>query len=151
MSRTKGARNKRTLLREAQIRQRAIEAAGMAKATDDGTILLDSTAVMETGMRYFIERFNAGRACKKPNPDRVAADLRDAMAIAREANPYRYARLAVMKLATDPNTPKLDQVSKEELRRQIILEAAELGLFDATNQLTPAPAGVASRSDDQTE
>jgi hypothetical protein len=53
MGRPLGAKNKRTLLREANIREAAARAQFDLAMTDDESIKADSLAVMEDAMAYF--------------------------------------------------------------------------------------------------
>jgi hypothetical protein len=119
------------LIREQRIR----EAAKLARGPEEGAILLDSLQIMEAGMRYFFGRFQTGVAEKSPNDARVRADILDAISIAKDIAPYRYARLSAMKLASDPNAARaLDDLSKAELRQQIDRDLEELGLFLTTER-----------------
>jgi hypothetical protein len=122
MGRPPGSRNKKTLIREQRIR----EAAKLARGPDEGAILIDSLRIMEAGMRYFFGRFQAGVAEKSPNDAQVRADILDAVSVAKDLAPYRYARLSAMKLASDMKVDPLDGLSKEELRQKVIQQLQEL-------------------------
>ena len=107
----------------------AKNAAHAANRSTDGALLLDSLDVMEAGMRYFFSRFQAERAEEKPRRDKADAALLQAVAIAKDIAPYRHPRLATMKLASDPNANKFNELSREELRARIISKSIELGLI----------------------
>lgn len=138
MGRPAGSRNKKTLIREQRIR----EAAKLARGPEEGAILIDSLQIMEAGMRYFFGRFQAGVAEKSPNNSQVRTDLLDAVSIAKDIAPYRYARLSAMKLASDPKADPLNGWSREELRQMVIQELKEL---DALGCFQERP-GIADRT-----
>ena len=110
MGRPKGAKNRRTLLREAE--------ADIAHAKD-GTEILDCLYVMETGMRYFFMRAQAARNVKG-NEAVVRANMLEAVNIAEKIAPYRHHRLAAIKLNRDPITAGLhDNASLAELEAEL--------------------------------
>ncbi|MGB6541734.1 MAG: hypothetical protein WBF03_12775 [Xanthobacteraceae bacterium] len=80
-------------------------------------------------MRYFFGRFQAGVAEDSPNDAQVRADILDAVSIAKDIAPYRYAGLSAMKLASDPKADPLDGLSRQELRQKVIQELEALGCF----------------------
>ena len=125
----KGIKNKRTLIREQRMLEAAKNAARTADRSADSAVLLDSLGVMEAGMRYFLGRFQAESAEKKPDWGKADAALLQAVAIAKYITPYRHPRLATMKLAHDPNANRLNELSREELRARIISKSIELGLI----------------------
>jgi hypothetical protein len=127
----KGIKSKRTLIREQRDDRAAKHAAHTAGGSIDDAVLLDSLDVMEAGMRYFFGRFHAEKAEKNPDWDKADAALLQAVAIAKDITPYRHARRATMKLASDPNARRLSEMSREELRQKIVSEVIELGLFPA--------------------
>ena len=106
MGRPKGAKNRRTLLREAE--------ADIAHAKD-GTEILDCLYVMETGMRYFFMRAQAARNVKG-NEAVVRANMLEAVSIAEKIAPYRHHRLAAVKVDAKDLAPRNEQKSLEELR-----------------------------------
>src|SRR5262249_18603397 len=109
MGRPKGAKNRRTLLREAE--------ADIAHAKD-GTEILDCLYVMETGMRYFFMRAQAARNVKG-NEAAVRANMLEAVSIAEKIAPYRHHRLAAIKVDAKDLAPRNEQKSLEELRAQM--------------------------------
>ena len=110
MGRPKGAKNRRTLLREAE--------ADIAHAKD-GTEILDCLHVMETGMRYFFMRAQAAGNVKG-NEAVVRANMLEAVNIAEKIAPYRHHRLGAIKLDKDPITPGLwENASLEELEAEM--------------------------------
>jgi hypothetical protein len=134
MARRKGAKNKRTLLREEQVRQAAIQAAaGLDRHPRDA----DCLAIMEEAMRYFhakawTERF-AGNG-KDANEAVVAANYRDAVAIAKDVARFRHPILSAVKLAGDPNNPLRairDDITADELCAEILAEMVGLGILPA--------------------
>jgi hypothetical protein len=85
MGRPLGAKNKRTLLREANIRGAAARAQFDLAMTDDESIKADSLAIMEDAMAYFYrlalkERHRNGDA----DPKAIRDNLREAVTIAKE-------------------------------------------------------------------
>src|SRR5262245_21818394 len=110
MGRPKGAKNRRTLLREAE--------ADIAHA-NGGTEILDCLYVMETGMRYFFMRAQAARNVKG-NEAVVRANMLEAVNIAEKIAPYRHHKLAAIKLNKDPVEPPFHKgASMEELRAEM--------------------------------
>ena len=71
----KGIKNKRTLIREQRMLEAAKNAARTADRSADSAVLLDSLGVMEAGMRYFLGRFQAESAEKKPDWGKADAAL----------------------------------------------------------------------------
>jgi hypothetical protein len=139
MGRPKGAKNRRTLLREAE--------ADIAHAKD-GTEILDCLYVMETGMCYFFVRAQAARNVKG-NEAVARANMLEAVNIAEKLAPYRHHRLASIKLNKDPVEPGLrDDASLEELRVEMIKHFERLApVLDLQALVAPSdgirPAGDA--------
>jgi hypothetical protein len=128
-----GAKNKRTLLREAE------EAVDRAKATND--VPLDCIFVIERAMRHFYLRAETGKAVGR-SQQQVDEDYKQAAALATLAAPYRHARLSAVKLAGDANNPLRvwDGATAGQLRAEILRRLGELteaGLIDLT--ALPAP------------
>jgi hypothetical protein len=140
----KGIKNKRTLIREQRMIEAARNAARAADGSTDGGVLLDCLDVMEAGMRYFFGRFQTEKAEKKPDWDTADSALLHAVAIAKDITPYRHPRLTTMKVSHDPNADRpLDDLTREELRRQVIQDLKELearGYF----QIVERPARTVS-------
>jgi hypothetical protein len=88
MGRPKGARNKRTLLREAE------QHVG-SKYVDQ---VLDSLYVLESSMGHFFIRAEMGKNAGRKQSE-VDADYEKAAHLAALVAPYRHARLSAMKLA----------------------------------------------------
>ena len=135
MARTKGARNKKTLLREAEQKRLA--------ANGNSEVLVDCLHVMEKAMRHFY--FKAVREQERGDKaDQIVVDaaFNQAATLAEKVAPYRHPRLAAMKLAGDPNNP-LNGMTAEELRADIMTRMRELGMFEGMVPLpAPAPEGV---------
>ncbi len=114
MGRPKGAKNRRTLLREAE------QFVG-SKYVDQ---VLDSLYVIETPMKHFFVRAEMGKNAGRRSEE-VDKDYRQAAALAALVAPYRHARLSAMKLAGDPNNPVRfkDDATADELRKEVMHEA----------------------------
>ena len=127
MGRPRGAKNKRTLLREAE------QEVDRAKATNE--VPLDCIFVIEKAMRHFFLRAETGKAvgCSQPQVDE---DYKQAATLAALAAPYRHAKLSAVKLAGDPNNPVRvipDDLSSDELRAEVnkhIVRLDEAGVLD---------------------
>ena len=104
------ARNKRTLLREAE------QHVGL-KYVDQ---VLDSLYVIETAMRHFFLRAEMGKNAGR-NHAEVDADFEKAAHLAAMVAPYRHARLSAVKLTGNPNNPvsPWDDATAEELRAEL--------------------------------
>jgi len=131
MGRPKGAKNRRTILREAE------KHVG-SKYVDQ---VLDSLHVMETAMQHFFIRAEMGKSAGR-KAEEVDEDYKQAAALAALAAPYRHARLSAMKLAGDQNSPVRfkDDASAAELRAEIMKRLEILtsaGLIDL--EALPAP------------
>jgi hypothetical protein len=132
MGRPLGAKNKRTLLREANIREAAARAQFDLAITADESIKADSLAVMEDAMAYFNrlalkERHRSGDA----DPKAIRDNLREAVTIAKEVAPYRHARLSSVKVGTDrANAPYVpDGVTAAEVREELFSMIARSGVL----------------------
>ena len=107
MGRPKGAKNRRTLLREAEL-----------KIVDRGEFL-DSLVVLEEGMRHFYTRAMQLKSMNA-KPEEVDANLLKAVDIAVQVMPYRHHRLAAIKLDKDPIPAGLhDNASLAELEAEM--------------------------------
>ena len=136
MGRPKGAKNRRTLLREAE--------ADIAHAKD-GTEILDCLYVMETGMRYFFMRAQAARNVKG-NEAVVRANMLEAVSIAEKIAPYRHHKLAAIKLNKDPVEPPFRKgASMEELRAEMQRHLEILAPVLDLEALVAPSDGVANR------
>jgi hypothetical protein len=135
MGRPKGAKNRRTLLREAE------EALGRGR---DPNEIVDMLHVIEKAASHFYLRAEMGERSGTRKPKEIDEDYREAAALASLAAPYRHARLSAMKLAGDPNSPVRfrDDATADELRAEIMKRLAVLtsaGLIDL--EALPAPKG----------
>jgi hypothetical protein len=139
VGRPRGARNRRTLLREAE------EALGR---TRDPNEVVDMLHVIEKAASHFYLRAEMGKNTGR-NQSEVDADYEKAAHLAALAAPYRHARLSAMKLAGDPNNSIRirDDATMDELRAEmhkhlnILIEG---GLIDL--EALPAPnRGVANQ------
>jgi len=131
MARIKGSKNKRTILREAA-------AAARARGLDAPEVILDSLAMMEKAMRYFDGLAEAElKRGKKCDPDTVGKYYRNAAAIAEKIAVFRHPRFASLKVE---RPPERSNITKEELRAEIIADMERLGLE------TLKPKGIANQS-----
>jgi hypothetical protein len=92
MGRPKGAKNKRTLLREAEQKLLSV------KRED----FLDAMVVLEGGMRHFYSRAVQLKSTGKADPKEIDDNLLKAVDLAEKIMPYRHHRLAAIKLDKDP-------------------------------------------------
>jgi hypothetical protein len=131
MARPLGAKNKRTLLREASMREAAVRAQLGLATTDDESIKADSLAVMEEAMSFFYRLALKERRRKEADLKAIRDNLREAVIIAKEVAPYRHARLSSVKVGTDrTNKPELrDDITAQELRTEILAELVRLGVL----------------------
>jgi hypothetical protein len=134
VARPKGAKNRRTLLREAE------QHIG-SKYVDQ---VLDSLYVLEKAMQHFFIRAEMGKNTSRSQSE-VDADYEKAAHLAALVAPYRHARLSAMKLAGDPNNPVRirDDASMEELRAEMMHHLGILidgGLIDL--EALPVPNRV---------
>jgi hypothetical protein len=128
----KGAKNRRTLLREAEER---------LKRTHDPMEIVDMLHILEASATHFFLRAKMGKNAGR-NQSEVDADYERAAHLAALAAPYRHAKLSAMKLAGDPNAPARirDDASLEELRAEMMKHLGILiegGLIDL--EALPAP------------
>ena len=101
MGRPKGAKNRRTLLREAEQKLHSVN-------RDD---FLDAMLVLEESMRHFYSRAVQLKTQPKHDPKEVDANLLKAVDIAVQVMPYRHHRLAAIKLDKDPVMGELNENS----------------------------------------
>ena len=133
MGRPKGAKNRRTLLREAEL-----------KIVDRGEFL-DSLVVLEEGMRHFYIRAMQLKAVGG-KPEEVNANLLKAVEIAEKVMPYRHHRLAAIKLDKDPLPPGLRQdASLEELEAELKKHWKRLAPVLDLEALVAPSDGIANR------
>ena len=134
MARPLGAKNKRTLLRETNMREAAVRAQLGLATTDDELIKADSLAVMEEAMTFFY-RLALKEKSRNEQADLKAIrdNLREAVIIAKEVAPYQHARLSSVKVGADrtskPDLP--DDMTAQELRAEILGEVLRLGILPA--------------------
>ena len=134
MARPLGAKNKRTLLRESNMREAAVRAQLGLATTDDESIKADSLAVMEEAMSFFYRlALKEKRRNEEADLKAIRDNLREAVNIAKEVAPYRHAKLSSVKVGTDRNNkPELpDDITAQELRDDILAEMLRLGLLPA--------------------
>jgi hypothetical protein len=110
MGRPKGAKNRRTLLREAE--------ATLGRTRDPN----------ETVATHFFLRAKMGK-CAGRSQSKVDADYEKAAHLAALAAPYRHAKLNAVKLTGDPNNPMRirDDATADELRAEIMKHLKVLG------------------------
>jgi hypothetical protein len=134
MVRPLGSKNKRTLLREASMREAASRAQLGLATTDDESIKADSLAVMEEAMSFFYRlALKERRRNEEADLKAIRDNLREAVIIAKEVAPYRHARLSSVKVAADRTSmPAVrDDITAQELRAEIFAEMVRLGLLPA--------------------
>jgi hypothetical protein len=147
MARPLGAKNKRTLLREANMREAAALAQLGLATTDDESIRADSLAVLEQSMRYFYGLvLKEKRRNEEADLKAIRDNLREAVIIAKEVAPYRHARLSSVKVGADratrlssvkvgadrANIPAVpDGMTAQELRALILEDVLRLGILPA--------------------
>ena len=110
--RSKGVRNRRLLLQEAE------EALGKART---GEAMVDLLHVMETIMMHYYHQALSKKALNKPEAE-IDAAMALALHAAEKCAPYRHARIATIKLSGDPHNPlrMLDTATTEELKAEIM-------------------------------
>ena len=119
MGRPLGAKNKRTLLREANMRQAAARAQLGAATSDDELIKADSLAVMEEAVTFFYRlALKEKRRNGDADPKTIRDNWREAVTIAKEVAPYRHARLSSVRVAGDrTNMPEVPEgMTGQEIR-----------------------------------
>lgn len=142
MGRPRGSRNRRTLVREAKLRDTANGAViSMFYASEDD-VKLDCLAVIKEAMWYFRRQaLNGEKSGLKQsaidNYYKWAANMADKVA------PYYYPKLTAIKVSGDKDNP-LNGKSRDELRAEVLSELQALGLFE--DQLA-LPQGVANRDE----
>ena len=130
MGRPLGAKNKRTLLREANIRGGSASPFDLAM-TDDVSIKADSLAVMEEAMAYFYRLALKERRRNGRRPKAIRDNLREAVTIAKEVASYRHPRLSSVKVGSDRTNASYvpDRVTSAELREELFLMIARSGVL----------------------
>src|ERR1700686_5135603 len=102
MARPFGSKNKRTLLREASMREAASRAQLGLATTDDEATKADSFAVMEEAMTFFYRlALKEKRRNEEADLKAIRDNLREAVIIAKVVAPYRHAELSSVKVGTD--------------------------------------------------
>ena len=137
MGRPKGAKNRRTLLREAEQKLHSV----------DREDYLDAMVVLEEGMRHFYTRAVMLKTANG-DPKEIDANLIKAVDIAEKVMPYRHHRLAAIKLDKDPVVGEVHQfasVAELEAEMQKHLQVL-LPILDITPVQAAEPSdGVANR------
>ena len=135
MGRPKGAKNKRTLLREAEQKLLSV------KRED----FLDAMVVLEEGMRHFYSRAVQLKTANG-NPKEIDDNLLKAVDIAEKVMPYRHHRLAAIKLDQDPIAPGVrDNASLAELEAEMKKHWERLAPVLDLEALVAPSDGVANR------
>jgi hypothetical protein len=131
MGRPLGAKNKRTLLREANMKEAATRARTTLVSPNE-FVRLDSLAIMEEAMWFFHslvaqEQKRGGDA----DIEVMRKDFPTAVGIAKEVAPYRHARFSYVKVGSDrANIPDVPEgVTARELRAELFSEIARLGVL----------------------
>lgn len=125
MGRPKGAKNRRTLLREAE------DALGRRR---DPNEIVDMLHVIEEAATHFFIRAELGKNAGRRSEE-VDRDYNQAAHLAALAAPYRHARLSAMRLAGEPNNSARfkDYATADELRAEIMEKLAiirDAGIID---------------------
>jgi hypothetical protein len=138
MSRPKGSKNKRTILREAR--------QALDREADNGEVILDSLYVLEKTMKYFFMQAELGAHAGK-NKEIVDRDYLNAAAIAEKVAPFRHPRLSAVRLAGDAAGPRINEDAPlEELRAEVMKHLRILApVLDLP--LMAACDGMANRDD----
>ena len=138
MGRPKGAKNRRTLLREAEAK------AGKLR---DPSEIFDTLYMIEVAASYFFQRALEPRKGRKA--EQIDQDYRDAAHLAVLAAPFRHSKLTATKILGNPNDPVhfRDDATADELRAEIMKRIATLqdaGLIDL-KALPPPLGGTANQ------
>jgi hypothetical protein len=138
VGRPKGAKNRRTLLREAE------EALGRGR---DPNEIVDMLHVIEEAATHFFIRAELGKNAGR-KAEEVDRDYNQAAHLAALAAPYRHPRLSAVKLAGEPNNSARfkDDATADELRAEIMDKLAilrEAGVIDL-DALPPPKRGIAN-------
>ena len=138
MGRPKGAKNRRTLLREAEAK------AGKLR---DLSQIFDTLYMIEMAASYFFRRALEPRKGRKA--EQIDQDYRNAAHLAVLAAPFRHSKLTATKILGHPNNPVhfRDDATADELRAELMKRIEILtsaGLIDL--QALPAPSdGIVKR------
>jgi hypothetical protein len=116
MARTKGAKNKATLQREAAKNTAATKARIFGTDLPDVKITLDSLGVMEEAMRHFYATALVEKSAGE-HADWAAVDaaMVQAATIARYVAAYRHAKLSAIRLAGEIKQGPADGATLDEL------------------------------------
>ena len=139
MGRPKGAKNKRTLLREAEQKLFSVN-------RED---YLDAIVVLEEGMRHFYTRAVMLKTANG-DPKEIDANLIKAVDIAEKVMPYRHHRLAAIKLDKDPVVGEVHQYAsvaeiEAEMQKHLQVLLPILDLEVVAEPATEPSDGVANR------
>ena len=128
MGRPKGAKNRRTLVREAEAK------AGKLR---DPSEIFDTLYMIEVAASYFFRRALEPRKGRKA--EQIDQDYRDAAHLAVLAAPFRHSKLTATKILGDPNNPVhfRDDATAEELRAEI-MKRLEILILGRANRLAGA-------------
>lgn len=152
MSRTKGARNKKTLLRlgGAYFKQEIVRRRAKLAKTDavDTAVPLDSLAVLEEVMRHFYFKAKVLEAMgENADWDQIDRTMEQVGRWAKEVAVFRHAKLSSMKLAGDPNAPlNAHEMTLDQLRQAILEDfgrLAEAGVLELA--AIRLPQGIENR------
>jgi hypothetical protein len=131
MGSRKGIKNKRTLMREANMREAAARAQLILEGSDDESIKADSLVVMEEAMTFFHRLALKERGRKDADIEMIRDNYREAVAIAKDVAPYRYPRLSTVKVGGDRiNIPFVpDGVTAEQVKAELFSEIVRTGIL----------------------
>jgi hypothetical protein len=135
MGRPKGAKNRRTLLREAEQKLHSV----------NREEYLDALVVLEESMRHFYIRAVQLKTANG-NPKEIDDNLLKAVDIAEKVMPYRHHRLAAIKLDKDPIRNGIrENATVAELEAEMKKHLLRLApVLDLEAMLAPSD-GVANR------
>jgi hypothetical protein len=147
MARPLGAKNKRTLIREARMREASVQAQRQL-ASISNAARLDSLWVMEEAMSYFYRRAMTESSRSAGNCNQVRDDLLQAVAIAKEIALYRHPRLSAVKVSAIPSGPDWPDTA-DEMRKVIFRKLREEGFLPADDAAPVSGAEDGVRSEFQ--
>ena len=150
MSRTKGARNKKTLARIGGLltKQEIVKRRSALVKTDsvDTAVPLDSLAVLEEVMRHFYFKAKVLQAMgERADWEQVDRTMEQVGRWAKEVAVFRHAKLSSMKLAGDPNAPLgAHEMTMDQLRQAIMEDLSRLsGVLELDS--IRVPQGIENR------
>ena len=141
--RQKGTLNKRTRLREQNIREAEARAVAGLKSRDS-VILASSMDVLDEAMKFFLGLAREAKELQEKGDNYIAA-----AAIAEKLIPFKHPRLATVKVGEDRDNPFMvrDGVTSAEIRAELIAMMMEARDTGEVLELPPPIDGVANRQE----